>query len=263
MPEVTSSGVRISYDVVGEGRPLMLLHGWCCDRNWWTKPGYVDDLRSDHRLVTVDIRGHGVSDKPHEATAYSSNVLINDVVAVADAEGMDRFAIWGQSYGGDIAWVTAAAVPERIPAIVTTGAWDPRPDPEYSAEASEWVNALRRGGASGLVDLFRIEDGETFDREFPPWARAITLRADPEALIASYLGTGFYEIPDEDLSSFPVPALLITGEFDDEDDDAAQVAALIPNGQRLRLPGLGHGGSCLASALTIPSARAFLDRWFP
>jgi len=59
MPEVTSGDVRISYDVVGQGRPLMLLHGWCCDRAWWT-----------------------------------------DVFAVADAEGLDRFAIWGQSYGG-------------------------------------------------------------------------------------------------------------------------------------------------------------------
>ena len=37
MPEVTSGGVRISYDAIGEGRPLMLLHGWCCDRSWWTE----------------------------------------------------------------------------------------------------------------------------------------------------------------------------------------------------------------------------------
>jgi hypothetical protein len=45
--------------------------------------------------------------------------------------------------------------------------------------------------------------------------------------------------------------------------DAADVAALIPNGRRLRLPGLGHGGSCAASELAIPTARAFLGRWFP
>jgi hypothetical protein len=76
MPEVRSGGVRISYEAVGEGRPLVLLHGWCCDRSWWTEPGYIDDLRSDHRLVNVDIRGHGASDKPHEAAAYSSDAVI-------------------------------------------------------------------------------------------------------------------------------------------------------------------------------------------
>ena len=78
----------------------MLLHGWCCDRSWWTEPGYVDELRSDHRLVNVDLRGHGASDKPHEAAAYTSDALTGDVFAVADAEGLDRFAIWGQSCGG-------------------------------------------------------------------------------------------------------------------------------------------------------------------
>src|SRR5207344_2687199 len=58
------------------------------------------------------------------------------------------------------------------------------------------------------------------------------------------------------------PALLIAGEREDENDDAAAVAAMIPNGQSLRLPGLGHAGACAASGLTVPTARAFLERWF-
>ena len=263
MPEVSNDGVRISYDVVGEGRPLVLLHGWSCDRSWWIEPGYVDELRADHRLVNVDIRGHGASDKPHEAAAYTSEALTGDVFAVADAEGLDRFAIWGQSMGGWIAWMTAAAAPERVPAIVASGAWDPRPGPEEPTETDEWAEALGRGGTSALVDRFKIDLGPVFDREFPPWARAVTLRADPEALLAAQ-GPELWAdgIADEDLMSFPVPALLIVGELEDEDDGAANVAATIPHGQSLRLPGLGHPGACAASALTIPTARAFLERWF-
>lgn len=69
-------------------------------------------------------------------------------------------------------------------------------------------------------------------------------------------------IPDEALRSFPVPALLLADELEDENDDAAKVAAMIPNGQSLRLPGIGHGGAMTASALTVPHARAFLKRWF-
>ncbi len=263
MPEVKSGGVRISYDAVGEGRPLMLLHGWCCDRSWWTEPGYVDELMSDHRLVNVDIRGSGASDKPHEAVDYTVDALTGDVFAVADAEGLDRFAIWGQSYGGRIAWMTAAAAPERVPAIVASGFWDPRPVPDEPTEIDGWAEALRHGGTSELVERFKIDMGETFDREFPSWAQAVILRADPEALLAARLVRRTWNgIPDEDIRSFPVPALLIAGELEDEDDDAAKVAAMIPNGQSLRLPGLGHGGACAASALTVPTARAFLDRWF-
>ena len=263
MPEIRNDGVKISYDVAGEGRPLVLLHGWSCDRSWWTEPGYVDELRSDHRLVNVDIRGHGASDKPHEPAAYTADALIGDVVAVADAEGLDRFAIWGQSYGGWIAWVTAAAAPERIPAIVTSGAYDPRPVPLASPDSDDWIEALRHGGTSGLIDRFKIDMGKTFDDEFPLWAQSVTLEADPEALLAARVQRRtLYRVEDEDLRSFPVPVLLIVGELEDEDDNAAKVAAMVPNGQSLRLPGLGHAGACAASALTVPTVRAFLDRWF-
>ena len=159
MPEIRNDGVRISYDVAGEGRPLVLLHGWCCDRSWWTEPGYVEELRRDHLLVVVDLRGHGTSDKPLEAVAYTANALTGDVFAAADAEGLDRFAIWGQSYGGWIAWMTAAAAPERIPAMVSSGSWDPRPLHEEPTEPDEWDEAVRNGGTRALVDLFKNEDG--------------------------------------------------------------------------------------------------------
>lgn len=263
MPEVSNQGVWISYDVVGEGRPLMLLHGLWCDRSWWTEPGYVDELKGDHHLVIVDIRGHGASDKPHEAAAYTADVLTADVFAVADAEGLDRFAIWGHSYGGWIAWMAANAIPERIPAIITSGSWDPRPPAEEPTEPNEYNEVIRRGGMSALIDVFKVEDGERFELEFPPWAQAVARRADPEAMLAAYAPELWAEgLADGDLRSFPVPALLIAGELEDGGDDAAKIAALIPEGQRLRLPGLGHGGACTASALTVPTARAFLDRWF-
>ena len=262
MPEVDSGGVRIRYETAGEGQPLVLLHGWSCDRSWWTEPGYVDDLRRDHRLVIVDIRGHGASDKPHEEAAYSKSALTADVFAVAAAEGLDRFAIWGQSYGGWVAWMTAAVGPEQVPAIVSSGMWDPRPQPERPMETDEWSEALRHGGTSALVDRFKVDMGEMSDREFPPWAQAVTLRADPEALLAARAVRWSDGVQDEDLGAFPVPALLIAGELEDVDDNAAKVAAMIPNGQSLRLPGLGHGGACAASALTVPTARTFLDRWF-
>jgi pimeloyl-ACP methyl ester carboxylesterase len=266
MPEISNDGVRIVYDVLGQGRPLILLHGWCCDRSWWTEPGYVEVLRRDHLLINMDLRGHGASDKPHEPAAYRRHAMTGDVLAVADAEGLERFAIWGQSYGGEIAWMTADAVPERVPGIVTSGAWDPRPYP--SPQDRRWFDegwglALRRGGTRALVALFEQENGEAFEKEFPAWAQAVTLRADPEALLAAFAPERWTEgLSDLDLERFPVPALLIAGDREDEDDEAAKMAGMIPNGQSLRLPGLGHAGACAASELTIPTARLFLDRWF-
>jgi pimeloyl-ACP methyl ester carboxylesterase len=257
MSEIRNDGVTISYDVAGRGRPLVLLHGWSCDRSWWTELGYADELGRDHLLVNVDVRGHGASDKPHEAGAYTWNALASDVLAVTAAEGLDRFAIWGQSMGGLMAWKIAATAPERVAVIVTTGAWDPRPRPKDPTGSNEWIEELRRHGMSLWVE------GESFDRESPPWPQSVILRADPEAMIASGSADMWADgiIPEEDLRSFTVPALLFADELEDENDDAAKVAATIPHGQSLRLPGIGHGGSITASTLTLPPARSFLDRW--
>ena len=96
----------------------MLLHGWCCDRSWWTEPGYVEELRRDHLLVVVDLRGHGASDKPHGP-----------------------------------------------PALNGSRRWCPRdrgtrdPFHEEPTEPDEWDEAVRNGGTSALVDLFKNEDG--------------------------------------------------------------------------------------------------------
>lgn len=264
MPEVSNQGVRICYEVAGQGRSLVLLHGWASDRTWWTETGYLDDLQRDYRIVNVDLRGDGESDKPHEPSAYRGKVVVSDVLAVADAEGIDRFAIWGLSYGGWIAWMTAYSAPDRVPALIATGAWDPRPetyDEEWKEFDEGWLEALRRSGTQGLLDEFKQEERDAFLREPPAWARAIFLRGDSQALLAiqsrELLGEG---IPT--LEESPVPTLLIAGEFEDEADEAAAIASMFPNGESLRLPGLGHGDACAASELVLPTARAFLDRWF-
>jgi pimeloyl-ACP methyl ester carboxylesterase len=261
--EVDNSGVRISYETFGQGRPLVLLHGFSVDRTWWREAGFIDLLRRDHRLVNVDMRGHGQSDGPHDPQAYSAGNLVGDVLAVADAEGLDRFAVWGLSMGGWIAWMTAAAVPSRVAAIVASGAWDPRPidevEPDYKVESDERVKALQSGGTMAMVQQMDVE----YDGEIPRWAQEVALRSDPEALLAAYMQMWADGIDGKQLTSFPVPTLLIAGELEDPDDEATEIAAKIPNGECLRLAGLGHPGACAASTLSVPTVRAFLNRWLP
>jgi pimeloyl-ACP methyl ester carboxylesterase len=263
MPEVRNQGVTIGYEACGQGRPLVLLHGWTGDRTIWAPAGYVDDLQRDHRLVMVDLRGHGQSDKPHDPRAYRAALTVEDVLTVADAQGIDRFAIWGLSYGGWVGWMTAAAAPDRVAALITTGSWDPRPGTEADWQEFDgsWGAIIRRSGMRGLIEQWRQDDGDSHDREFPAWAEAATLRADPDAMLAVQA----HELITEgvtDLAGFRVPVLLVAGALEDPDDDAAAIAGTIPDGTSLRLLGLGHGGACFASALTIPTARTFLDRWF-
>jgi len=85
MPYVTSDGIRIHYEVEGDGPPLVLQHGFGQNASSWRLAGYVDALKPQYRLILVDARGHGESDKPYDPTAYTLPRHVGDVVAVLDA----------------------------------------------------------------------------------------------------------------------------------------------------------------------------------
>ena len=102
-----------------------MLHGWVCDRTWWIEPGYVDDLRRDHRVINMDLRGFGESDKPHDPSAHRFEVLTSDVLAVADAEGSTASLFGVIRTAGEIAWMTADSVPDRVAALISGGALGP------------------------------------------------------------------------------------------------------------------------------------------
>lgn len=113
-------GTQIAYDIYGQGPALMLLHGAGRTRQDWQKLGYVERLQNDFTVITVDIRGTGESDYVVEIGDYAIEKICEDLYAVADDCGAERFAIWGFSFGGNIARYPAAWS-ERVPAISVIG----------------------------------------------------------------------------------------------------------------------------------------------
>ena len=118
---VTSKdGTRIAYDVAGAGPVVILLHGGGQERKSWHRAGYVVRLAKEFTVVTLDIRGNGVSDKPGPVSAYSWERINEDILAVADAVKAPRFAIWGFSYGANVGRYLAAQS-DRVTAMVYIG----------------------------------------------------------------------------------------------------------------------------------------------
>jgi hypothetical protein len=95
MPYGDNGGVRIHYQVEGEGPALVLQHGFTESVVDWYEAGYVKALRPDYRLILIDARGHGASDKPHDPDAYVLNRRVSDVVAVLDALDITKALFWG------------------------------------------------------------------------------------------------------------------------------------------------------------------------
>jgi pimeloyl-ACP methyl ester carboxylesterase len=93
---------RIAYDKVGAGPAIILLHGGGSYRQEWHNAGYVERLQKDFSVITLDLRGHGESDLPEDPASYALAKMGQDILAVADACQVDRFTIWGFSYGGKV-----------------------------------------------------------------------------------------------------------------------------------------------------------------
>jgi len=119
MPYATNQNVRIHYQVEGEGLPLVLQHGFSNSLDTWYERGYVDLLKHDYRLILIDARGHGASDKPHDPEAYALQLRAGDIVAVLDQLHIAHAHFFGYSMGGWIGFGLAQYAPERFPALRT------------------------------------------------------------------------------------------------------------------------------------------------
>ena len=118
---VGSRGLNISYRVEGVGTPLVLLHGWSRWADTWWEAGYGTALVDDYKVIAIDRLGHGESDKPHDPDLYVEDVIVSDIVAVLDAERVDRALVWGFSMGAVDAASLAVLQPRRVIAVVCGG----------------------------------------------------------------------------------------------------------------------------------------------
>jgi pimeloyl-ACP methyl ester carboxylesterase len=107
---VSLPGVELHLREAGEGAPLVLLHGWPQHGAVWEP--LIGELARDHRVLAPDLRGFGRSEAP--PGRYAKHTLAADVLALLDAEGIEKAAIVGHDWGGWIAWLLALEHPERV-----------------------------------------------------------------------------------------------------------------------------------------------------
>jgi pimeloyl-ACP methyl ester carboxylesterase len=115
---VDAGDVRLHAVVGGEGPPLLLIHGW--PQTWYAWRMVMPTLAEGLEVVAVDQRGIGLSDKP--ADGYDTGTLANDLVALMDALGHRRFAVYGTDTGMPIAYALAADHPELVERLVVSEA---------------------------------------------------------------------------------------------------------------------------------------------
>ena len=239
-----SAGVRIAYEVIGDGPPLVLAHGLGYAR-WGWEP--VAPTLADHfTVLTFDNRGIGASDIPEGP--YTARAMAADVAAVLDAAGMDRAHVAGTSLGGMVAQEFAIRWPERVDRLVlactTPGGGRAFPLPERTlrliAEAPTLAPevALRRFVENAVAERTVAERPELVQRiyekrlEFPPHPSGWQAQA----------AAGTSHDACSRLHEIQAPTLILHGTEDGVVDprNAAVLARAIPAARVVMFPGTGH-----------------------
>lgn len=249
-------GTRISFDATGEGPAVVLLHGSALSRAIWRGLGYVGALADAHTLVRIDLRGHGRSDKPHDAGAYAMPLVAGDVLAVMDAAGLDRASVVGYSFGARVGFALAASAPGRVERLATLGgAYRPQAGQVARVFFDGYAEALRDGGMPGFV-----EGMVAAGRDVDPATRAAFLANDPLALGAYFEATEAAPgLSEPLLHQLTMPALLMAGTRDPARlEESRHAATVMPNARFIELPGRTHAGTLHPSGDVLEHLVPFL-----
>jgi pimeloyl-ACP methyl ester carboxylesterase len=256
MPYANNNGVKIYYELEGQGPPLVLAHGSSADLTFWRKLGYVDALKGDFQLVLFDARGHGKSDKPHKVSDYGLN-WADDVVAILDDACISKAHFLGYSQGGWIGFRLAVRRTGRFLSFFLAD-MSPYSQPEAmvktNKDAREMVKLL-------LIDpeaYFRSVES-FFRRPITPAERDRWLAMDAKAGIAVL--TSLLDDPpltDQDLEKISAPCLVYCGELDPFHPGAKESVIHIPKARFVSIPGIDHGAAWSRSDLMLPHIKEFL-----
>ncbi|MGE7369259.1 alpha/beta fold hydrolase [Neorhizobium sp. NPDC001467] len=224
-------GLKIAFFDKGDpsGDPVLLIHGFASTATVnWVHPGWLKTLgEAGYRVIALDNRGHGASDKPRDADAYRPWLMATDAVALLDHLCISRAHVMGYSMGARIATFMALAAPQRVRSLVLgglgigmtdgVGDWDPIADALVAPVIADISHDRGR--------MFRMFAEQT--------------KSDRQALAACIRGSRDL-VERAEMGRIDVPTLIGVGTKDDIAGSPQELAALMPNARALDIPNRDH-----------------------
>lgn len=262
MPFANNNGVRIHYEMQGPpaAPPLVLQHGFGSGIYNWTERGdYLKELSKNYRLIIMEARGHGESDKPHRLSDYQADVIAKDYVAVLDDLKIKQAMYFGYSLGAIIGFkaICRYALP-RFYAMVMGGgsALGSR------TEAEKKELALRLAGLQMAVEkgmeAYIVNFTEKTYGPMEKTARERMLKNNPQALLSFRKEIEEWPSGADILPSIKIPLFVFAGEADPRFPTIKECAASLPNATFISFPGLNHTQCFEHSELVLPHIKKFL-----
>lgn len=226
MPEYFDSfdGERIAWRELGEGRPVVLIHGYFSTAEVnWLKFGHAAAIAArGFRVIMPDLRGHGDSAKPHDPAAYPPDALMRDGLALIAHLGLSDFDLGGYSLGArtTVRMLANGATPKRVvlsgmglTGIVSTGGRG-----SYFRRILTNLGSFERGSSEWMTEaVLKTTDG------------------DPVALL--HILDTFVDTPVAEMARITQPTLVAAGAEDDDNGSAQDLADALPDGRFVEVPG--------------------------
>lgn len=228
-------GVRLRYLDSGSGDPpLLFIHGWCCNHTFWREQ--IPSFEGRHRVVAIDLRGHGESDKPEQE--YTIAGFVDDVAWLCEAIGLQSPIVVGHSMGGIIALRLALDRPEMVKGAVLVDASPLPPLPALAGQLDGLTRALGSPAYKGVASAFVSFMFTPYSN--PALKQEVTsiMTSAPQYVMASAFSSTTEEPSKFPAGDLPVPALLVAAGH--RPPDLARAQARFPNLQTAMVVGAGH-----------------------
>ncbi|GAB4022390.1 alpha/beta fold hydrolase [Spirosoma koreense] len=218
-------GTKIHYDVLGTGKPVVLLHGFISTSESWKRAPVRQALAdAGFKVITLDLRGNGLSDKPHAAEAYRDNTELKDVMALMKHLGLTNYDVVGYSRGA-ILTAKLLTMDKQVRRAVMGGISVDFSDPNWFRRRN-FHEALTKPGShpelQAAVDYAKKSGADTVVlarlQEFQP----VTSKSD--------------------LGKIRIPVLVVNGDQDKDNGDPQTLVDAIPGSRLVIVPG-DHGGA--------------------
>jgi pimeloyl-ACP methyl ester carboxylesterase len=252
-----SDGVRIHYTDEGEGEPVVLIHGFAVTGDiQWRYPGVTRMLKKHFRVITIDNRGHGRSDKPGDAAAYGMET-VRDITRLLDHLGIQKAHVAGYSMGGFMTLKLVTESPDRVlSAAVCAAGWDRLTD--KNRVLIEEISASLLAGSGFTPLLIRLHPGPK-----PPGRLQLAVQNAVMSLIVNPRIMGcvmerFTElvVEEEKLKANTVPVLSVAGGRDPLSEMEAKLHGRLASHRSVVLPGFDHV-TTVTNPVFAPALRDF------
>jgi len=244
MPYLNNDGVKIYYETEGEGPPVIMVHGFASNLEQnWKQTNWVNALKDSYRLILLDCRGHGKSDKPHEGSYYGYQKMTNDIIRLMEHLSIEKANFFGYSMGAYMTFQLLLRKPQLLMSAILGGF-------VLNLPRNEKERALYRENTMLRIEAFKAE---SIDQVKDPVARAFRqfaeLGGNDLSALAAVMTGNLQEIPDwagdptlikSSLKKVKIPVMTVVGSDEFIPGDKTLIAQLVPDACHFQIQGKDH-----------------------